>query len=487
MEYKMEVNLNDILQIYSKNHKVGNKFDIKRAYDFASKCHSGQKRGTGEPYIKHPLRAARSTAEWGAESDVIMAALLHDVVEDCDVPLSEIDELFGSNVGEIVNAVTALSGKDFANRTLTKAKKDTLSDAKLQSEIGLKSLYVKIADRIDNLCTLDGVRPEKRIPKAEHTREIIIPMARLAKADRFADILEELCFKIEHNEKYKRIDKEYGLLLENNSMTCRESLKALDSVFHPSLNSKLDGLQDYHRYIVDFLRSERSYISISRQMTRLVQNLENDWPAFFNKYNIELYDLTLIVSDELLNEGPGLRPNEIFFQYFDKALSSRGFYLIRYDFTASSNIGYFLLSDEMDNLFRMFVRTELEYRRYLYGSIVDADSDFSISNVNKVDPRDTYNEQIKVYREDGSAMNIDKGATALDFAFYIHPNLGLHFDYAVTDEPAARLPRSTRLSEGDRITIVTDELVKPDITWFNDANTSLAKHHLVRYFQKLGY
>ena len=81
MNYKMDVSLNEILEIYSQNHKVGNKQGIKRAYAFAAKCHAGQKRGTGEPYIKHPLRAARFVAEWGAESDVIIAALLHDVAE----------------------------------------------------------------------------------------------------------------------------------------------------------------------------------------------------------------------------------------------------------------------------------------------------------------------------------------------------------------------------------------------------------------------
>ena len=82
-------------------------------------------------------------------------------------------------------------------------------------------------------------------------------------------------------------------------------------------------------------------------------------------------------------------------------------------------------------------------------------------------------------------MSIDKGATVLDFAFYIHPNIGLHFDYAMVDESVARLHRGTRLNDGDRITIASDELIKPEIAWFNDVNTSLAKHYLVKYFQRL--
>lgn len=485
MSYALVVNLSDVMKAYSKNHKVGNKYGIKRAYEFAEKKHAGQTRGSGEPYIKHPLRVARLAAEWGSESDVIMAALLHDVVEDCGVPLSEIRELFGSNVEKIVDAVTALSDKEFANHTLTKAQKDLLSDAKLQSRMNSEALLVKIADRIDNLNTLSGVKPEKRVPKAEHTKEIIIPMARLAKADHLADVLEDLCFKIEHPKMYEDIEKQYRQLLKDNSMTCQETLNTLEETVSSGYSSR--ALGKYRRYITGFVHSERPCISIYRQISREALNLKEDLPDLLTKYKIELYDLTFIVSDEIDDEKPGMHPYDVFFQYFDKALSSKGLYLLKYCFTSNKSTGYFLLSDEMDNLYRLFVRTELEYQRFLYGSIVDPDSNFSIDNVNEVEPRDTYNEKIRVFRRDGTAMDIDQGATVLDFAFYIHTDLGLHFDHAIIDESKTKLPLSTRLSEGDLVTIVTNDKVSPDITWFKHVNTSRAKHTLVKYFQKLGY
>ena len=485
MSYALVVNISDVMKAYSKNHKVGNKYGIKRAYEFAEKKHAGQTRGSGEPYIKHPLRVARLAAEWGSESDVIMAALLHDVAEDCGVPLSEIRELFGSNVEEIVDTVTALSDKEFANHTLTKAQKDLLSDAKLQSRMNSEALLVKIADRIDNLNTLSGVKPEKRVPKAEHTKEIIIPMARLAKADHLADVLEDLCFKIEHPKMYEDIEKQYRQLLKDNSKTCQETLNTLEETVSSGYSSR--ALGKYRRYITGFVHSERPCISIYRQISREALNLKEDLPALLTKYKIELYDLTFIVSDEIDDEKPGMHPYDVFFQYFDKALSSKGLYLLKYCFTSNKSTGYFLLSDEMDNLYRLFVRTELEYQRFLYGSIVDPDSNFSIDNVNEVEPRDTYNEKIRVFRRDGTAMDIDQGATVLDFAFYIHTDLGLHFDHAIIDESKTKLPLSTRLSEGDLVTIVTNDKVSPDITWFKHVNTSRAKHTLVKYFQKLGY
>ena len=485
MSYALVVNISDVMKAYSKNHKVGNKYGIKRAYEFAEKKHAGQTRGSGEPYIKHPLRVARLAAEWGSESDVIMAALLHDVAEDCGVPLSEIRELFGSNVEKIVDTVTALSDKEFANHTLTKAQKDLLSDAKLQSRMNSEALLVKIADRIDNLNTLSGVKPEKRVPKAEHTKEIIIPMARLAKADHLADVLEDLCFKIEHPKMYEDIEKQYRQLLKDNSKTCQETLNTLEETVSSGYSSR--ALGKYRRYITGFVHSERPCISIYRQISREALNLKEDLPDLLTKYKIELYDLTFIVSDEIDDEKPGMHPYDVFFQYFDKALSSKGLYLLKYCFTSNKSTGYFLLSDEMDNLYRLFVRTELEYQRFLYGSIVDPDSNFSIDNVNEVEPRDTYNEKIRVFRRDGTAMDIDQGATVLDFAFYIHTDLGLHFDHAIIDESKTKLPLNTRLSEGDLVTIVTSDKVSPDITWFKHVNTSRAKHTLVKYFQKLGY
>ena len=482
MAYELEVNFNDIMNIYSKNHKVGNKQDIRKACEYAAAKHSGTFRGTGEPYICHPLRVARLVTEWGFESDVIMAAMLHDVVEDCDTPLSEIKELFGTNTANIVDAVTALSDKDFTDHTLTKAQKDLLSDARLQTKMNDKALYVKIADRIDNLSTLSGVEEAKRIPKAEHTREIIIPMARLQNAYYFVDVLEELCFQTEHPKMYEDMTKQYRALCTANSRRCRESLDILSNVFDPHYNSETNELDRYHRYLVNFLYDHRSCISIFRQVSRGAENIKDDWRSLLSKDKTPLYDLTLIVSNELSDENSSIHPNDIFFQYFEKALSRKGFYLIKYCLTTYKDTGYFLISDEMDNLYRLFVRTEISYQRYTYGNIVDADSSLALADINEIEPRDTYNEKIKVFRRDGSAMLIDKGATVLDFAFYIHSDLGYHFDYAMVDESKTRLPAYTRLNDGDTITIVSNEKIVPGITWFKYVKTSKATHFLVHYF-----
>ena len=529
MAYDMAVEFNtDIVKVYSQHHPHENKQDLIRAYEYAAQ-HAGQKRGSGEAYIKHPLRTARSCAKWRADKDVIMAALLHDVAEDSNTPLSEIEKSFGPNVAAIVDAVTSLSDRDFDHHTLTKAQRDILSDAKLQRKMNYKALYVKVADRIDNLRTMSGVKEEKRIPKAEHTREIIVPMCRLAQAHHFADVLEELCFEIEHPTMYANYKKHYRRVLKTNDATCRESLAVLSRVFDPSqrINHPHPELNQLKRYIVNFYSNKRSYISLHRQISRGSRNIVADWSSLLSKYNVALYDLTLVVSDAFLADinvnpydmsdlnslddstnrsfevaGPLFdasarlydmsgRPYEasvrqaydIFFEYFDKELSHNGFYLLKYCYTTNRDSGYFLIADRMDNMYRLFVRTEREQQRYLYGNIVD-DSDFMISDVNETDPRDTYKEKIKIFLRNGNKLSIDKGATVLDVAFYIHPQTGLHFSYAMLDESKTQLPCHTRLNEGDTITIVTDEDAWPEIAWFKYVNTVRAKHELVKYFQK---
>ena len=181
-DYKLDVSFSELINTYLSKHPDGDRSGVKRAWQYANEKHSGVKRGSGEPYINHPLRVARILANQGFDSEYLMAALLHDVVEDCDVPLSETRDLFGNTVAEIVDAVTSLSDRDFDGEKPSKKQLDTLSDARLQDKMNIRALYVKIADRIDNLSTLSGVKEEKRMPKAEHTREILIPMAKKANA-----------------------------------------------------------------------------------------------------------------------------------------------------------------------------------------------------------------------------------------------------------------------------------------------------------------
>jgi (p)ppGpp synthase/HD superfamily hydrolase len=484
--YKREVSFDEVMNIYSMNHKFGDKAGIKKAYSFAEEHHKGVKRGSGEDYICHPLRVARLLADWGFESEILIAALLHDVVEDCGVPLSEIRELFGSRVAEIVDSVTALTDKDFDSSGLSKSQLDILSDARLQRKMSERALYVKIADRIDNLNTLDGVKRCKWEPKAEHTREIIIPMAMMMEAYNFVDILEELCFKVESEDMYKKIKSVYDEILEENAYKCMKSLDILAKTFNSQSAKPFKDPNHYRQYIVNFQKKPCSCISIFRQVCNLANNINEDTPSLLNKSTIPLYDLTVVVNDVLGYKNSSIRPDDIFFILFDEVLSRKGFYLISYNLTYYKDAGYYLIMDDMNNMYRVFMRTQTEFQRYLYGNIIDEDTTFSITHVNDLEPRETYNEVIKVFRRDGTFLIIDKGATVLDFAFYIHGEIGMHFNYALINGSPTKMGIHTRLKEGDQIVVFTKEDILPEITWFRHAKTTRAINHLITYFQRTG-
>ena len=482
-KYKLEVSYNDLTNIFSQKHPGADRDGIKRAYAFANEKHGGVRRRSGEPYINHCLRAARLLAEHGFDSICMMAALLHDVVEDCDVTLTQVRELFGREVAKTVDAVTALSDRDYDGRRLTKKQRDILSDAKFLNKVNTRALYVKIADRIDNLSTISCFSEEKRLLKAQHTREMLIPLAQKAGAFYFVDQLEDLCFRIEHPAQLAQMEEACRRIHAENRLTTEKALDKLENIFDPLRNNYTKELVPYHRNIISFEHADRTMVSLFRQATASADKI-GDMRLLLSKETFAFHDLFLTVSNDLEEAGTPVRPHDLFFKYFDLVLSREGFYIVDYRRTTHKDSTYFLLADERDNLYRLFIRTEEEKDRYRTGSRIDEDTFFQ-GTVDEVEPRDAYKPKIKVFRKDGTAMLIDKGATVLDFAFHIHTGLGLHFKYARLNGNSTQLPAYTRLNDRDTVVIMEEEDAQPTFTWFKYVKTSRSTDRLVRYFYRL--
>lgn len=483
--YTMDICIDDVLNELSKNHKITYKGNVNKAYEYAAKMHKGQKRKTGEPYIMHPLRVARLIASWGFESDLVCVALLHDVVEDCESTLEDITELFGSTISKTVDAVTAIHHELQEAENPTKEELDTLSDVRLQEKMSEKALYIKVADRIDNLRTIDKFPEEKKIAKAKHTREIIIPMLIKEGAFELVDILEDLCLKIEHPDRYTTINNTYTELLNMNSFTTNKVLKLLSEVFTQNSSHVPSDLYTYLNYVTDFTYNPRSTISVYRQINHEAENLTRDMPKLLHKKNIAMYDLTLVINDNIdslkgYDNASELSPIDVFYKLYEQILSDRNIYILDYRMTTYGDSKYFVLCDKMDNLYRLFIKTETEYMRYKLGHIIDIEDVLIFEHIDNIDPRDTYNQKIKVFKRDKAAMYIDAGATMLDFAFAIHSEIGRHFDYAIIDDSKTQHKAYERLNEGDTITIVTNPNIEPKLQWFKYVKTSKAVEHLIK-------
>lgn len=476
--YTMDICIDDVMREFVKNHKIPNKKIIQKAYEFALNKHKGQTRKSGEPYIMHPLRVARFIAKWGFESDVICAALLHDCVEDCQVSIDDIKRLFGESISIIVDAVTDLHHELDNASNMTKEEIDHLSDIKLQEKMTEKALFVKAADRLDNLYTIEVFSEEKKTKKALHTREVIIPMLKKEGAFLIIDQLEDLCLKIEHPDRYATINAEYTRIRELNSMTTSKVLELFTNVFQAGSIYVPEEYRSFLDYVARFKFNPRSSISVYRQITSCANNINYDLPKLLSKKNIAMYDITLVINDDKDSiHGPDrpcdLSPYDIFFKLYEGVLMNNGICIIDHKSTTYGDSNYFILKDEMDNLYRLFIKTETQYMRYKLGHVIDVE-DFNFEEVNNAPEN-----KIKVFTAKGEARYIDAGATMLDFAFMIHSELGFHFEYAMIDNNKTQRKAYERLSPGDTVTIVTNPEIKPEIKWFKYVKTEKAIEHLI--------
>ena len=341
---------------------------LNDAFQFAMEKHKGALRKNKEPYILHPIAVAQILADLGFESDLVAAALLHDVVEDCDVTVEYLTERFGKNVADTVDALSAVNVITSADPEMEKKDVDVLSDVKLLNEIekNPKAIYVKIADRMHNLTTIGAFPYAKQRAKAQHTREILIPLARKMGVYRLIYELEDLCFGIENPECYRAVKEKYEQLLWENRYGVKEVQDYLTMIFFgDSLDSvrKSDSLS---KFILSCGYRKRYMESIFRNVTSQVSNILTDLEKNICKEKVELYDIYFIVKDEC-----AFTAVDVFFHFYQELLN--GSYRItvtEIKRNAEDTRSYFVLVDCYNNRYRLFVEKESDYLNKMNGVIL---------------------------------------------------------------------------------------------------------------------
>ena len=464
---------------------------LNDAFRFAMEKHSGVFRRSGEPYMEHPLAVAQILVDLGFESDMVAAALLHDVIEDCDVKVEELTERFGKPVADIVDALSAVNAATGADSEMAKSEIDILSDVKLLRSIeeDPKALYIKLADRIHNLRTI-GVFPyTKQREKAQHTRTILIPLAKRMGVFQLVDILEDLCFQIENPDCYRIVNDKYNNLLQENRYALKEIQDYLTEVFYGPIQPEDDRMAQLSKFIASCSFYKRYKESIFRNITSKVTNILMELGDSITKEYLELYDIYFIVKDDC-----GQSALDIFFSFYPKLLNSQYRITItgiqkNYERTHS----YFILEDCYNIKYRLFIEKQQEYLNSMHGIIL-ADNSADLRNmlkINMADPSDSFRAYINVYRKDGTMMQIEEGATVLDFAFAIHAEIGICAKYALLNKKQEQVPLYTKLNEGDMVEIVHDanknnpekDIPHATIRWFEYVRTRGATKALSRYLE----
>lgn len=439
-----------------------NQSDVERvlaACDYADIAHDGIVRKSGEPYILHPIAVSCILAHMRLDPETLMAALLHDVIEDTDFNKDDITETFGFTVAELVDGVTKLShssDKEYNKAaSFRKILQATLQDPRV--------IIVKLADRYHNMTTLEALRPDKRARIARETFEIFVPMARIVGMNEMADNLEHLC--------YQNLD----LDMYNNVQTALQETKPKRCEYQAKWEKNLTELLQKNA-IQGRIKKKNNNIELLRH---------------FVKNDIDLQELTHSHAFEIILQSIADcdRLAEILTQSF-KIQSYEDH--IRRPLPGGNQSLMMRLKGEKTTL-SLTIQTELMRKAARFGVVLGENApqacrsaiQASMQNLNVLVDGECakttfselldylHQEKIWVYTPHGHLHELPQGATAVDFAYAASLFLGNHAIGAKINNETK--PLSTPLVSGQVVEIITDVLATPNPDWLSFINTQKAR------------
>ena len=454
---------------------------IERAFNFARQAHAGVRRLSGEPYILHPLAVAQiACEEIGLGSTSICSALLHDVVEDTDYTVEDIENIFGAKIAGIVDGVTKISGGIFGNQASAQA--ETFKKLLLTMSDDIRVILIKISDRLHNMRTLGSQLPGKRYKIAGETMYIYAPLANRLGLNRIKEELEDLSFRYEHPEEYERIS---GALSSVN-----ERLIEVFREFVAPIRERLDGMGLKYEFKA---RIKTPYSIWCKMQKKQV--------AFK-----EVYD---ILAARIVFEGDGVEEHEIAecWRIYAAATAiykphperlrdwlsnpkANGYQALQTTLMSKSGrwIELQIRSRRMDEIAEQGFAAHWKYKE---GSKSSQDSenelDRWLATIKEIldDPQpnamdfldaiklNLFASEIFVVTPKGEFKTMPAGCTVLDFAFSVHTTLGTHCIGAKVNHHLE--PMSYRLESGDQVEIMTGKSAQVSENWLEFATTAKAK------------
>ncbi len=474
-----------LLQDYKRTNHRQKVEIITKAFQFAHSAHKDMRRRSGEPYIMHPLAVARIVVrEIGLGSTSICAALLHDVVEDTDYTVEDIEKLFTPKIAQIVDGLTKISGGVFAEKASEQA--ENFRKLLLTMSEDIRVVLIKMADRLHNMRTLGSMPPAKQYKIAGETNYIYAPLAHRLGLFRIKTELENLSFKYEHPDKFQFIEQKLAVDEEARHQFFRD--------FTEPIKKKLASMG------YEFFLKER------------VKSVYSIWTKM-NSKNIpfeEVYDLLAL---RIVFEPKGNLSEKDQCWMLYSALT--GLYKphperIRDWVSNPKANGYEALHITLMGPMGRWVEVQIRSKRmndiaekglaahykYKTGENDESELDKWMKTIkellenpepNAIDFLDTFKlnlfaSEIFVFTPKGEIKTIALGSTALDFAFSLHSDLGMRCIGAKVNHKL--VPLSYKLQSGDQIEIITTKKQQPMPEWLNYVSTAKAKQKLRAYFKR---
>ena len=448
---------------------------IRKAFDIAVDAHSKQRRKTGEPYIFHPIAVAKIVAlEIGLGATSIVAALLHDVVEDTEYTIDDMEHLFGETIARIVNGLTKISRLNKEQDASIQAENFRKMLLTLHDDV--RVILIKIADRLHNMQTMDAMPPHKQVKIASETLYIYAPLAHRLGLYNIKQELEDLGLKYTEPEVFKSI---VAKIKES-----KEEQKDYLTRFTNTLKSGLDK----EKFSYDIKGRFKSIYSIRRKMRN--QNVTFD--EVFDKYAIRII-FKPISSDEKQDAWKvysivtdNFRPNPARLRDWIAQPKSTGYEALHTTVVGPNAqwVEVQIRSERMNEIAEKGYAAHFKYKQGnenesgLESWINKLKETLENQNINAVDfvedfKLNLYAKEIYVFTPRGDLKSLPKDASALDFAFSIHTDVGLKCRGAKVNGKIVSL--SYILKSGDQVEVITSSTNKPNARWLDFVITARAK------------
>ncbi len=446
---------------------------IEDAYAFATSCHEGQIRNSGDPYIIHPIDAAFTVAELHLDGAAIAAALLHDVVEDCGVTIEDLTHRFGEDVARLVEGVTKLNRiallrhDDHPFDDASQA--DNLRKMFMAMAEDIRVVIIKLADRLHNMRTLGALPRQKQVRIARETMEIYAPLAQRLGLGQIANELQDLCFQYLEPEAHQNISSLLTVSRESRERYVEQVTKLLRyELTRQGVQAELTGRakhaysinQKMHKYqemgksfndIYDLLaiRIMVDTVTDCYHALGIVHGLWRPLPGLFDDYIANPRE-NVYQSLHTTVMGPGARPLEVQIRTHEMHRTA--------EYGVAAHWRY-KEGGRHDNVFEeriTWLRQLLDWQR----ETAEAEEFVDLIKT------DLFRDQVFVFSPKGEIKDLPAGATPIDFAFRIHSDIGFH---CVGARVNGRLvPLTYKLQNGDVVEIVTSRGSRgPSRDWLN--------------------
>lgn len=453
---------------------------VRRAYYYAEQAHDGQKRRSGEPYVTHPLKVACILADMHMDYQSLVAAMLHDVIEDTGIGKDAIRDQFGDVVAEIVDGVSKLTHMQFEDKTLAQA--ENFQKMALAMARDIRVILVKLADRLHNMRTLDVLRPEKRRRIARETLDIYAPIAQRLGMHQMRIEFEDLGFAAMHPMRSNMLTHAVRNARGNRSEIVAKIVEAITRrLKRQALNGRVMDREKHLYSIYKKMKVQRKPFSDIMDVfdihiivdsiddcyrcLGLVHNLFKPIPGRFQDY----------IAIPKVNGYQSLHTTLFGLHGIPVAVQIRTQEME--DMANNGIAAHWLSKSDDEALLGSRDRTRVWLQNLLELQQKAGDSLEFIENV-KVDlfPDDTY-----VFSPQGDILELPRGATPVDFAYAVHTDIGSSCVACRIDRKLASL--SQPLNSGQTVEIITAPGARPNAAWLSFVITSKARSNIRHYLK----